>query len=88
MQKTRIIPGQFLESGKNSTVVFDFIEKAFNQMTLLLNKPITGTGLFTVAARRDHHLNSLVLKGFNERIAVIAFIRRQFLYPFRWCKRQ
>jgi hypothetical protein len=45
--------------GKNSTVVFDLVEKAFNQMTSFINKPITGSTL--AATRRNGRLKGLVL---------------------------
>ena len=57
MQKPRVIPGEFLESGKNSTVVFDLVEKAFNQMMFFINKPIAGSMLFATATRRNDRLN-------------------------------
>jgi hypothetical protein len=60
-RKPQVIPGEFLESGKNSTVVFDLVGKAFNQMTFFINKSTTGFTLFAAATRRNDRLNGLVL---------------------------
>jgi hypothetical protein len=54
--------------------VFDFVEKAFNQVAFLVQKPVTWPGCIAVGTRRDHHFNTPIGEISYQRIGIIAFV--------------
>ena len=51
-----------------------FVEEAFDQMALLVDKPIHRARRLAVAARWDHGLHALCLNGFDQLVAVVALV--------------
>lgn len=76
MQKGVESRGQLVISSGDATELLEPIEKAFDQMACLVAMPIDGTFLESVAARRDIGEGLSRFDGFDQFIAVVAFVGR------------
>lgn len=76
MQKGVESLGQLVISSGDATELLEPIEKAFDQMASLVAMPIDGTFLESVAARRDIGEGLSRFDGFDQFIAVVAFVGR------------
>ena len=76
MQESVESAGELVVPGGDAPELFESIEKAFDQMACLVAMPIDGTFLESVAARRDIGEGLSRFDGFDQFIAVVAFVGR------------
>ncbi len=75
--------GHFFKPREDSAVVFDSVEEALDQMTLLVDEPIVLPGFGAVAAWRDDGRHFPRLNGLDQLVAVVALIADKRLSSLR-----
>jgi len=74
MKKRHISFGQFVESGEDTSEVFNFVYKTLDKMPLFINMPVIVLRFFPVGTRRDDRDNSAFSQMLPERVTVKPFI--------------
>lgn len=76
MQKSVETAGEFVVARGNSTELLEPIEEALYQMACLVAMPVDGALIDSIAARRDIGCGVGSFDGFDQLIAVVAFVGR------------
>ena len=74
MQKGVESVGEFVVSGCDTAELLETIEKSFDEVSRLVSMPIDFALGVAVASRRDDGLGAGRLDGFDQSVAVVAFV--------------
>ena len=76
MQESTETAGQLVVASCDTTELFEAIEETFDQVARLVAMPIDGALIDSVASRRDIGKGRAGFDGFDQFIAVVAFVGR------------
>ena len=74
MQERHEVLGGFLETRKDTTIVFDFVEKAFDEMAFFIYMSVVGSRVRAVGAGWNDHLHAALLDERDQCIRIIPLI--------------
>jgi len=74
MQKGVESVGEFVVSGCDTAELLETIEKSFDEVSRLVSMPVDFALGFSVAPWRDDGLGTGCLDGFDQSVAVVAFV--------------
>jgi hypothetical protein len=77
MQESTETAGQLVVASRDTTELLEAIEETFDQVTRLVAMPIDGALIDSVASRRDIGKGRAGFDGFDQFIAVVAFVGRK-----------
>jgi hypothetical protein len=73
-EKGHEVTSGFLEAPEDAAVIFDLIEKTFDEMEFFVQMPIAGARIQAVEAGRNHRLNAPNREFLDECSRVIALV--------------